>query len=130
MITRKNAPRARRLSGGSPRLRWLCCGVAAALVLMLLAAPSASAAKKKTRRAAKPEDKHIYSDSPAPESVSPLSDEPVLPEMTGIEAPEPVMEEISLASAPVPVTMAAPELPDGESFEPDAGLSDEPFDIQ
>jgi len=77
-----------------------------------------------------PEDKHIYADSPAPESVSPLSDEPVLPEMTGIEAPEPVMEEISIASAPVPVTMAAPELPDGESFEPDAGLSDEPFDIQ
>ena len=60
MITRKNTSRARRLSGGSSRLRWLCCGVAAALVLMLLAAPSASAAKKKTRRAAKPEDKHIY----------------------------------------------------------------------
>ena len=60
MITRKNTSCARRLSGGSSRLRWLCCGVAAALVLMLLAAPSASAAKKKTRRAAKPEDKHIY----------------------------------------------------------------------
>ena len=60
MITRKNTSCARRLSGGSSRLRWLCCGVAAALVLMLLAAPSASAAKKKTRRAAKVEDKHIY----------------------------------------------------------------------
>ncbi|MDO4863044.1 MAG: hypothetical protein Q4A05_02640 [Ruminococcus sp.] len=58
--------------------------------------------------------------------------EPVLPEMTGIEAPEPVMEDISLdaSAAPVPVTMAAPELPDGDMFEPDAGFSDEPFDIQ
>ena len=78
-----------------------------------------------------PEDKRIYADSPAPESVSPLRDEPVLPEMTGIEAPEPVMDDISLAgAAPVPDVMDVPELPDGELFIPDAGLSDEPFDIQ
>lgn len=74
-----------------------------------------------------PEDKRI-----APESTDELRSAPVLPEMTGIEAPEPVMEDVSLdtSAAPVPVTMAAPELPDGEMFIPDAGYSDEPFDIQ
>ena len=78
-----------------------------------------------------PEDKKIYSDSSAPEYAEATRSEPVLPEMTGIEAPEPVMEDISLAgTAPVPDVMDAPELPDGELFIPDAGLSDEPFDIQ
>jgi len=74
-----------------------------------------------------PEDKRI-----APGSEDVLRSAPVLPEMTGIEVPEPVMEDIALdaSAAPVPVTMAAPELPDGEMFEPDAGFSDEPFDIQ
>ena len=78
-----------------------------------------------------PEDKKIYSESSAPELGTTLRSEPVLPEMAGIEAPEPVMDDISLAgAAPVPDVMDAPELPDGELFIPDAGLSDDPFDIQ
>lgn len=76
-----------------------------------------------------PEDKKITPSYSEPEDSS-FSD-PVLPEMTGIEAPEPVMDDIPIVgAAPVPSTMDAPELPDGDEFEPDVGYTDEPFDIQ
>ena len=78
-----------------------------------------------------PEDKRIYAKSPDDTSAEPLHSEPVLPEMTSMEAPEPVMDDIPLiGAAPVPDVMDTPELPDGELFVPDSGLSDEPFDIQ
>ncbi|SEL19038.1 hypothetical protein SAMN02910353_02074 [Ruminococcus sp. YRD2003] len=73
-----------------------------------------------------PDDKRITADETAASRSA-----PVLPEMADIEAPEPVMEDIPLiGAAPVPDTADTPELPDGEMFVPDSGLSDEPFDIQ
>ena len=76
-----------------------------------------------------PEDKRIAPSVSEPDDS--FSTDPVLPEMTGIEAPEPVMEDIPvIGAAPVPSTVGSPELPDGEAFEPDSGYTDEPFDIQ
>ncbi|MCQ2490056.1 MAG: hypothetical protein MJ079_00515 [Ruminococcus sp.] len=69
----------------------------------------------------------------APDSSEPHYDSTygTLPKTGGIDDSEPEMADISSSvHITVPTAASAPELPDGDAFEPDSGLSDEPFDIQ